>query len=223
MKTVIIVAGGRGKRMGHNIPKQFLRLDGTPVLLLTMFRFYEYDSEIKIILALPPDEIETWETIISNTVCVPSHTIVEGGNERFFSVKNSLSHVGKGETVAIHDGVRPFVSVETISRCFDKAEQSGAAIPVIAVTESIRYFENEDKSHSVNRENYRTVQTPQVFKSDILIPAYTQPWSKDFTDDASVVEKFGYPVSSVEGNIENIKLTTPWDMEIAKILLKKKY
>jgi 2-C-methyl-D-erythritol 4-phosphate cytidylyltransferase len=223
MRTVIIVAGGRGKRMGYSIPKQFLRLDGTPVLLLTMLRFYEYDSKIKIILTLPADEIETWETIRSQTVCVPLHTIVEGGTERFFSVKNSLSHVGNDEIVAIHDGVRPFVSIETISRCFDRAEQSGAAIPVIAITESIRYFENENKNHSVNRENYRTVQTPQVFKSDILISAYAQPYSKDFTDDASVVEKFGYPVSTVEGNIENIKLTTPWDMEIAQILLKKKY
>jgi 2-C-methyl-D-erythritol 4-phosphate cytidylyltransferase len=114
--------------------------------------------------------------------------------------------------------VRPFVSTETISRCFDKAEQCGAAIPVIALTESIRFFENEEKSISLDREKYRTVQTPQVFKSEILMEAYKQPYSKDFTDDASVVEKSGYNVFSVEGNTENIKLTTPLDMEIAKIL-----
>jgi 2-C-methyl-D-erythritol 4-phosphate cytidylyltransferase len=219
MKTVIIVAGGRGKRMGHNIPKQFLTLNDVPVLLLTMLRFYNYDNTIKIILALPEDEIRTWKTIKSQTVNVPPHIIVEGGRERFFSVKNSLVHVGKDEIVAIHDGVRPFVSIETISRCFEKAEQNGAAIPVIPLTESIRYFENEDKSLAVNREKYKTVQTPQVFKSDVLIPAYAQPYSEDFTDDASVVEKFGYPVSSVEGNIENIKLTTPLDMKIAEILI----
>jgi 2-C-methyl-D-erythritol 4-phosphate cytidylyltransferase len=220
MKTVIIVAGGRGTRMKQDIPKQFLKLYDTPVLLATMSRFYDYDNKIKIILALPGHELNTWETIKSQTANIPSHIIVEGGKERFFSVKNSLAHVGKGEIVAIHDGVRPFVSIETISRCFDKAEQSGAAIPVVAITESIRYFENEDNSHSVSREKYRIVQTPQVFNSDVLIAAYAQPYSKNFTDDASVVEKFGHTVSSVEGNIENIKLTTPLDMEIAKILIK---
>ncbi|MDR2026950.1 MAG: 2-C-methyl-D-erythritol 4-phosphate cytidylyltransferase [Prevotellaceae bacterium] len=220
MKTVIIVAGGRGKRMGQDIPKQFLKLNGIPVLVLTMLRFYDYDSKIKMILALPAEEIKTWETLRSRTAGIPPHIIVEGGRERFFSVKNSLAHVGKDEIVAVHDGVRPFVSMETVRRCFDKAEQSGAAIPVIAVTESLRYFENENRSHSVSREKYRTVQTPQVFNSDILIPAYAQPYSKDFTDDASVVEKFGYPVTPVEGNIENIKLTTPFDMEIAKIIIK---
>ncbi|MDR1592855.1 MAG: 2-C-methyl-D-erythritol 4-phosphate cytidylyltransferase [Prevotellaceae bacterium] len=220
-KTVIIVAGGRGKRMGNRIPKQFLRLCDTPVLLLTMLRFYDYDNNIKIILTLPKDEITTWETIKSQLHNVPSHTIVEGGDERFFSVKNSLAYVEKGGIVAVHDGVRPFVSTETISRCFDRAQQCGAAIPVIAMTESIRYFEDEDKSVSVNRAKYKIVQTPQVFNSDILIHAYAQPYSQDFTDDASVVEKFGYPISPVEGNIENIKLTTPLDMEIAKIIGKR--
>jgi 2-C-methyl-D-erythritol 4-phosphate cytidylyltransferase len=219
VKTVIIVAGGRGKRMGNSIPKQFMELHGTPVILLSMRRFYDYDSNIKIILALPADEIGTWETIKSRMSRVPPHITVEGGGERFFSVKNALACVEKGETVAIHDGVRPFVSLETISRCFDRAEQCGAAIPVIALSESIRFFENEEKSVSVSRDKYRTVQTPQVFDSEILLRAYEQPYSKDFTDDASVVEKSGYPVSSVEGNVENIKLTTPLDMEIAKILI----
>ncbi|MDR1583114.1 MAG: 2-C-methyl-D-erythritol 4-phosphate cytidylyltransferase [Prevotellaceae bacterium] len=219
MKTVIIVAGGRGKRMGNDIPKQFLRLGGTPVLLLTMLRFHDYDNNIKIILALPKNEIKTWETIKSQIINVPPHIVVEGGQERFFSVKNSLAYVEKGETVAIHDGVRPFVSMETISRCFDKVEQCGAVIPVIAMTESIRYFENKDKSIAVSREKYRIVQTPQVFHSDILLSAYEQSYSENFTDDASVVETSGYTVSSVEGNSENIKITTPLDMEIAKILI----
>jgi 2-C-methyl-D-erythritol 4-phosphate cytidylyltransferase len=218
VKTVIIVAGGHGKRMGHNTPKQFLKLGGIPILVLTMLRFYDYDNKIKIILALPEDEIKTWETIKSQTINIPPHIIVTGGNERFFSVKNSLAHVQKGEIVAIHDGVRPFVSMETISRCFEKAEQNGTAIPVIAMTESIRYFENEDKSVAVNREKYKIVQTPQVFISDILMPAYEQVYVKDFTDDASVVEKFGYPVSPVEGNRENIKITTPLDMKMAEFL-----
>jgi 2-C-methyl-D-erythritol 4-phosphate cytidylyltransferase len=221
MKTVIIVAGGRGKRMGNDIPKQFLKLHDMPVILLTMLRFYNYDNTIKIILALPKNEIRTWEDIKSQIINVPPHIIVEGGEERFFSVKNALAHVQTGELVAIHDGVRPFVSEKTISRCFDKAKQSGAAIPVIALTESIRYFENEtdDKSISAVREKYKIVQTPQVFHSDILTAAYTQVYSKDFTDDASVVEKYGFPVATVDGNSENIKLTTPFDMEIAKILI----
>jgi 2-C-methyl-D-erythritol 4-phosphate cytidylyltransferase len=219
VKTVIIVAGGRGKRMGNNIPKQFMELHGIPVILLTMLRFYDYDNSIKMILALPADGIKTWDAIKSRIDNVPAHIVVEGGEERFFSVKNALAYVNEGETVAIHDGVRPFVSVETIARCFDRAEQSGAAIPVIPLTESIRFFENEEKSISVIRERYRTVQTPQVFNSKILIQAYAQSYSKDFTDDASVVEKSGFVVSSVEGNIENIKLTTPLDMKIAKILI----
>jgi 2-C-methyl-D-erythritol 4-phosphate cytidylyltransferase len=222
MKTVIIVAGGRGKRMGRDVPKQFLKLNNTSVLSLTMSRFYDYDHTIKIIVALPEDEIKTWEIIQSHTLNIPPHIVVAGGRERFFSVKNSLAHVAKGELVAIHDGVRPLVSIETIDRCFAKAEQSGAAIPVIPVTESIRYFENGDKSHSVDRAKYKIVQTPQVFHSDILIAAYAQPYSKDFTDDASVVEKSGYPVSSVEGNSENIKLTTPFDMTIAEILINSR-
>jgi 2-C-methyl-D-erythritol 4-phosphate cytidylyltransferase len=220
MKTVVIVAGGRGTRMGQDMPKQFLKLNDTPVIVLTMLRFFDYDNHIKIILALPEDEIKTWETIKSQTtVNIPPHTVVEGGKERFFSVKNSLAHVEKGEIVAVHDGVRPFVSRETIDRCFKKAKQSGAAIPVIPLTESIRYFENEDKNIAMNREKYKIVQTPQVFKSEILMAAYEQPYSRDFTDDASVVEKFGYPVSTVDGNSENIKLTTPLDMAIAKILI----
>jgi 2-C-methyl-D-erythritol 4-phosphate cytidylyltransferase len=218
MKTVIIVAGGRGRRMGSDTPKQFLELHGTPVILLTMQRFYNYDNSIKIILTLPADEIKTWEAICSRMSSIPAHIVAAGGRERFFSVKNALAYVTKGETVAIHDGVRPFVSIATIHRCFDKAQQCGAAIPVIALTESIRFFENEDKSISVNRDKYRTVQTPQVFDSEILIRAYTQPYSSDFTDDASVVEKSGVIVSTVAGNTENIKLTTPLDMEIAKIL-----
>jgi 2-C-methyl-D-erythritol 4-phosphate cytidylyltransferase len=221
MKTVIIVAGGRGKRMGNDMPKQFLKLNDMPIIVLTMLRFYNYDNNIKIILALPANEIKTWEDIKSQIMNVPPHIIVEGGEERFFSVKNALARVEPGEIVAIHDGVRPFVSAETISRCFDKAKHCGAAIPVVALTESIRYFEDEsgDKSISAVREKYKIVQTPQVFHSEILMAAYTQTYSKDFTDDASVVEKYGFPVASVDGNRENIKLTTPLDMEIAKILI----
>jgi 2-C-methyl-D-erythritol 4-phosphate cytidylyltransferase len=189
-----------------------------------MLRFYNYDNNIKIILALPKDEITTWNEMKAQIMNVPPHIIVEGGEERFFSVKNALIHVETNEIVAIHDGVRPFVAEETISRCFDKAKHCGAAIPVIALTESKRYFENEseDKSISADRAKYKIVQTPQVFHADILIAAYTQDYSKDFTDDAAVVEKYGYPIASVDGNSENIKLTTPLDMEIAKILILNK-
>ncbi|MDR3245739.1 MAG: 2-C-methyl-D-erythritol 4-phosphate cytidylyltransferase, partial [Prevotellaceae bacterium] len=130
--TVVIVAGGRGKRMGNDMPKQFLKLNDMPVIVLTMLRFYNYDNNIKIILALPANEIKTWEDIKSQIMNVPPHIIVEGGEERFFSVKNALARVEPGEIVAIHDGVRPFVSAETISRCFDKAKHCGAAIPVVA-------------------------------------------------------------------------------------------
>lgn len=219
MKTVIIVAGGRGRRMNGDIPKQFLPVNGIPVLMKTISCFYRYSKKINIILVLPKDEAETWKNLcISYKFDIP-HKIAEGGAERFFSVKNALALVGDNEIVAIHDGVRPFVSNETIERCFNEAENSGAAIPVMPLTESIRYF-SDNESKAVPRDEYKIVQTPQVFKSKILLAAYAQEYSPHFTDDASVVEKWGHKIIAVEGNRENIKITTPFDMLIAEVLSK---
>ncbi|MDR0558951.1 MAG: 2-C-methyl-D-erythritol 4-phosphate cytidylyltransferase [Prevotellaceae bacterium] len=220
--TVIIVAGGRGRRMGRDIPKQFLILDGIPVIMHTLQRFYQYDNCMKIILVLPANEIFTWKNLcVEHKFTIP-HQTVEGGEERFHSVKNALKLTGENEIVAIHDGVRPLVSGKTIARCFEMAEKTGAAVPVVEITESLRYFESPDRSVSVNRKNYMTVQTPQVFKSEILVAAYAQAYSENFTDDASVVEKSGHLITTVEGNRENIKITNPVDMEIAKILIEQR-
>ncbi|MDR2423747.1 MAG: 2-C-methyl-D-erythritol 4-phosphate cytidylyltransferase [Prevotellaceae bacterium] len=220
--TVIIVAGGRGKRMGNDIPKQFLLLNGMPVLMRTVERFYCFDSGIKIIIALPADQIPTWENLCRQHRFDIAHHIVEGGHERFHSVKNALTLVDANELVAVHDGVRPLVSTETISRCFEKARQTGAAIPVLDMTESLRYFETPNSHRAVDRNRYKAVQTPQIFRSDILVSAYTQPYNPQFTDDASVVEQYGHPIATVEGNRENIKITTAFDMNIIRMLTDDK-
>ena len=217
--TVIIVAGGRGRRMGDDIPKQFLPLDERPILMHTVDRFYRFDRSIKIIIVLPADQMPTWENLCRQHQFDIAHQLVEGGQERFHSVKNALKLVGDDEIVAIHDGVRPLVSTETISRCFEKARQTGAAIPVVDLTESLRYFESPDSHVAVDRNRYKTVQTPQVFSAEILVAAYTQPYNAQFTDDASVVERYGHPIATVEGNKENIKITTPFDLEISKQLI----
>jgi len=219
MNTVIIVAGGRGKRMQKTTPKQFLILGGMPVLMRTINCFYNYDNSIRIILVLPKDEISTWEKLCVNYKFETAHTIVEGGEERFYSVQNALKLVGNNQLVAIHDGVRPFVSNTTIQNCFSQAEINGSAIPVVSLAESLRYCENEINK-SVNRLNYKRVQTPQVFKSEIILAAYTQPFSNEFTDDASVVEKMGYHIHTISGNEENIKITTPLDMLVGEALVK---
>ena len=210
--TVIIVAGGRGKRMGDDIPKQFLPVDGRPILMHTVERFYCFDNGIKIIVALPTDQMPTWENLCRQHLFDIAHQMVAGGEERFHSVQNALKLVGNDEIVAVHDGVRPLVSTATISRCFEKARQTGAAIPVIDLTESLRFFESPDKHVAVDRNKYKTVQTPQVFRAEILTAAYTQPYNPQFTDDASVVERYGHPIATVEGNRENIKITTPSDI-----------
>ena len=217
--TVIIVAGGRGRRMGDDIPKQFLPLDERPILMHTVDRFYRFDRSIKIIIVLPADQMPIWENLCRQHQFDIAHQLVEGGQERFHSVKNALKLVGDDEIVAIHDGVRPLVSTETISRCFEKARQTGAAIPVVDLTESLRYFESPDSHVAVDRNRYKTVQTPQVFSAEILVAAYTQPYNAQFTDDASVVERYGHPIATVEGNKENIKITTPFDLEISKQLI----
>jgi 2-C-methyl-D-erythritol 4-phosphate cytidylyltransferase len=208
--------------MGAAQPKQFLELQGQPILMWTIRRFYQYDNAMQAVVTLPHDGIAVWRQLCRQCRFDLPHLVVEGGAERFFSVKNALDSIRQTDgLIAVHDGVRPLVSVETIKRCFDKAAQTGAAIPVMPLTESLRYFadSNADNSQSVNRANYKTVQTPQVFAADLLRAAYARPWSAAFTDDASVVEKYGHQVYTVEGNIENIKITTPLDLQIAEQIL----
>jgi 2-C-methyl-D-erythritol 4-phosphate cytidylyltransferase len=217
---VIIVAGGTGQRFGSSIPKQFLLMKGKPILMRTIEVFTAFDSSINVIITLPPDFIEFWQSLCRQYNFEISHKIVEGGHTRFHSVKNGLSKVQKGGIVAVHDAVRPLVSKDVIDRCFETARIKGNAIPVVSVIDSLR-VQTENGSKMVERDKYLQVQTPQVFDSTMLLEAYNTDYSPEFTDDASVVEKMNKEVFLVEGNRENIKITSQSDLIIAEALLQK--
>jgi 2-C-methyl-D-erythritol 4-phosphate cytidylyltransferase len=217
--NVIIVAGGQGKRMQSETPKQFLTISNKPILLHTIEKFYHFSNETNIIVVLPKPFIEFWKSICKKYDCKIKHTIVEGGDARFFSVKNGLDHVSKNGIVAVHDGVRPLVSALTIKNVIEKTIESGNAIPVVKINESIRRLEF-DNSYPVNRKDYMLVQTPQCFRTELLKKAYEQDFSETFTDDASVVEALGEKINLVDGNFENIKITRPVDLKFAKAYLK---
>lgn len=220
-KHIIIVAGGKGLRMGGDIPKQFLPIGGKPVLMRTIEAFHAYDSSIHIILVLPVSQQAYWKELCENYPFTLHHEIADGGETRFHSVKNGLSWVEGDGLVGVHDGVRPFVSRKVIEGCFAEAELKKAVIPVIDVVETVRHL-TEDGSETVPRNDYKLVQTPQVFDVALLKEAYNQAYSDAFTDDASVVEAMGKEVHLVQGNRENIKLTTPFDLKIAEVLILEK-
>jgi 2-C-methyl-D-erythritol 4-phosphate cytidylyltransferase len=216
-KQIIIVAGGKGLRMGGEVPKQFLPVNGKPVLMLTIETFHRFDPEMKIILVLPKEQQVYWNDLCTEYQFRIPYLLANGGDTRFHSVKNGLALANDDGLIGVHDGVRPFVSQEVIAHCFDAANINNAAIPVIDVVETIRKIKGE-QSETVDRNNYKLVQTPQVFTTSLLKKAYEQEYSSLFTDDASVVEAMGVKVALVEGNRENIKITTPFDMIIAKAL-----
>ncbi len=220
-KSVIIVAGGSGLRMGSELPKQFLLLENRPVLMWTISRFIRYDPAITVVVVLPGSQIDYWKELCTKHKFHTEHLVVKGGETRFHSVKIGLDALPESDLVAVHDGVRPLVSYETIENCFSQAARTGAAIPVLPLTETLRTGTMEN-SHTVDRNAYYTVQTPQIFRVSLLKEAYRQDWSTTFTDDASVVEKSGSPVVMVPGNRENIKITHPWDLWLASEYLKKK-
>lgn len=214
----LIVAGGKGLRMGGELPKQFLPIGGKPVLMRTIEAFYTYNPEIQIILVLPGSQQSYWAELCREHHFSLPHVIADGGDTRFHSVKNGLLFVKTQGLVGVHDGVRPFVSREVIARCYALAAEKRAVVPVIDVVETIRHLES-DNSVTVSRDEYKLVQTPQVFDADLLKRAYEQPYAPHFTDDASVVEALGVPVVLTAGNRENIKITTPFDLKIATALL----
>lgn len=216
-KHIIIVAGGKGLRMGGDIPKQFLPVCGKPVLMRTLEAFHSYDASIHIILVLPVSQQDYWIQLCLEYRFELSHDIADGGETRFHSVRNGLTLVKEEGLVGVHDGVRPFVSQKVIARCFEEAAVRKAVIPVIGVVETVRHLK-DNGSETVPRDQYKLVQTPQVFDVDLLRRAYQQPYAEMFTDDASVVEALGENVALVEGNRENIKLTTPFDMKLAELL-----
>ena len=217
-KYAIIVAGGKGLRMGGDIPKQFIPVKGKPVLMRTLEAFYAYDDSISLILVLPEAQQEYWKRLCTDYGFTLPHQIATGGETRFHSVKNGLSLAGNEGLVAVHDGVRPFVSQAVIASCFAAAAEKGAAIPVTEVVETLRCLKGNGESETVARGSYRLVQTPQVFSASLLKQAYEQAYVPSITDDASVVEAFGHPVCLVDGNRENIKLTTPFDLKVAEML-----
>lgn len=220
-KNVIIVAGGKGLRMGNDLPKQFIPICGKPVLMRTIEAFYKFDEYVNIVLVLPVSHQEYWKSLCEEYNFTIEHVIANGGETRFHSVKNGLTLVTDG-LVGVQDGVRPFGSEEMIKRCFDAAREYPAVIPVIDSTDSLREVVDEDKSRIVDRSKIRLVQTPQVFEVDILKKAYQTDFKETFTDDASVVEAMGVNVHLVKGEVTNIKITTPLDLKIGELIVRDK-
>ena len=219
----IIVAGGSGKRMNSNLPKQFITIAGKPILMHTIDAFLTYSDQIEIIIVLPDNQQDFWKKLCQQHSFTKSHQITSGGKSRFQSVKNGLSVIKDNDSlVAIHDGVRPLIKPSIIKDSFKSAESFGSGIVVTKLKESIR-----EKSNGItlarNRDNYYLVQTPQTFRTNELKKAYQVEDNPNFTDDASVVEFMGGKISLVEGDYENLKITTPEDIIIAEaIMLNKK-
>ena len=231
MDYVIIVAGGKGLRMGSDIPKQFLPISGKPVLMRTLERFRQYSPTLQIILVLPKAQQDYWQELCKEYDFKVEYLLADGGETRFHSVQHGLALIPDDAegVVGVHDGVRPFPSIEVIRNCYETARTAKAVIPVIPVVETVRHLErtensqfsilNSQFSKTVPRNEYRLVQTPQAFDIQLLKAANRQPYNEGFTDDASVVEAFGFDITLVEGNRENIKITTPFDLKIAEVLI----
>ena len=231
MDYIIIVAGGKGLRMGTDIPKQFLPIGGKPVLMRTLERFREYSADLQIILVLPKAQQDYWKKLCQKHNFTVEYQLTDGGETRFHSVQHGLALIPDDVegVVGVHDGVRPFPSVEVIRNCYETAREKKAVIPVIPIVETVRHLIGESnvqcstfnvqRSVTVPRNYYRLVQTPQCFDIQLLKAANRQPYNDGFTDDASVVEAFGQSITLVEGNRENIKITTPYDIVVAEAIL----
>ena len=220
MRTIaIIVAGGSGTRFGAELPKQFLELGGRPVLMRTISAFGGGFSDV--IVTLPEGQMTLWRELCERYGFAVPHRVVAGGETRWHSVKNALDSIGDisgVDIIAVHDGVRPLVTAEVISRTVEAARRDGAAIPVVMLNDSVRQVE-KGASHALDRSTLRAVQTPQVFDARVLMAAYGQPFESTFTDDASVVERAGHSVTLVEGDPQNLKITRPMDLALAEYLL----
>ena len=220
-QAVIFVAGGTGTRMGSPLPKQFLTLNNTPILIHTLRNFYSFNRNFEMVVVMHHDYISFWKDLCLQFEDVPEHTVVAGGEERFHSVKNGIEAVSADVLyIAIHDAVRPLVSHETLTRCFNTLNEHNAVVPAIPINDSIREVHGV-LNKSVDRSLYKRIQTPQCFESNILKEAYSKPFSPLFTDDASVVEANGHSVFLVEGNLENIKITSPIDLIVGESLTAK--
>lgn len=218
---IIIVAGGKGSRMKSDIPKQFIEINGEPIMIKTIKKFLFYFSEIKIIVVVHKDYFNLLETLIQNAkINSQNIEITRGGDTRFDSVKNGLKLIKDNEAiVGIHDAARPFVSVNTIKSCYETAAKKGNAIPCLSIHESLRQV-IENKNQIANRDAFKIIQTPQCFLVSKIKKAFNQAYQPVFTDDASVLETTGEKINLVEGNVENIKITSPFDLVIAKAILE---
>lgn len=218
MLTFIITAGGIGKRMGGSIPKQFLLLNDKPILMHTIERIHSFDNTAQLIVTLPVDYLKDWEEMCQKYDFHIEHEVVSGGEERFDSIKNALEKA-TGDWIAVHDGVRPFVSRSVLNQLLLEVKNHRAVIPVIPVKETLRIADGETNA-TVKRDHYRVVQTPQIFEAKLIKKAYEQKYATAFTDDASVVEAIGARIHLIPGNEENIKITNPLDLSVAAIILK---
>ena len=220
-RYVVIVAGGSGSRMKSNVPKQFIEIGGKPVLMHTIDTFMRFDSAIDIIVVLPAAQTEYWNKLCEQFGFDTRHEVVNGGDTRFHSVNNGLTLINEPGIVGVHDGVRPFVSQKTLHNTYTMAAKSGNAVPVIDAFESVRQTD-EKGNRAIDRTTIKLVQTPQVFQTEQLLKAYQTEFKSAFTDDASVAEAAGFSINLVEGNRENIKITTPFDLKIAESIFKNR-
>ena len=220
-RSVVIVAGGKGLRAGGKLPKQFQLIGDKPMLMRTIVAFYRFDNSMKIVVVLPDDFIHLWNRLILQYNFIIEHTVVQGGETRFHSVKNGLAEIDDDDIVGIHDAARPFVSKQVLERCYRESKdfQCGV-IPVIEEVNSIRVLSGYD-SKPFDRTQIRIVQTPQVFPAHLLKNAYNAPYQEDFTDDASVAELDGVQIKLTDGDQMNIKITTPLDLKLADSILKE--
>lgn len=220
-RYAVIVAGGSGSRMGTDTPKQFLPIGNAPILMHTIKRFFTSAEQVNIVLVLPEEQVERWHQLCQKYSFSIPHLIVFGGKTRFQSVRNGLNSIGDSDgLVAIHDGVRPFISKRIIEEAFHTAKEKGNAVASVQMKDSIRLLDKKG-SKAVNREDFRIIQTPQTFKLSQIRDAFHKAKSDQFTDDASVAENAGYNIQLIEGSYDNIKITTPEDLAMAEAILKR--
>ncbi|HSV89166.1 MAG TPA: 2-C-methyl-D-erythritol 4-phosphate cytidylyltransferase [Bacteroidales bacterium] len=218
-KFVLITAGGQGSRMHTNTPKQFLEIAGKPVLMHAIEAFINYDRHISLVIVLPHDKIKYWNDFCQKSLFNYPHKVVPGGLTRFHSVQNGLKHVPDDCLIAIHDGARPLVSAQAIERVFAYAEKHGNAVPCVGVKESLR-IDDHGHNQPLDRSKVRIIQTPQAFHANLIKEAYEKEYNVEFTDDATLLESNGTRIHLVEGNYENIKITTPEDLIVAEALIR---
>jgi 2-C-methyl-D-erythritol 4-phosphate cytidylyltransferase len=218
-RFAVIVAGGKGVRMNSPVLKQFIELKGKPILMRSIEAFAQFDPNIALFVVIPADQFKTWYNLCDSYQFTIPHHLVEGGNTRYESVSHALDLIRQEGVIAVHDGVRPLVSNDLLRRCFETAEKMGSAIPSRPIVESLRQQTSHGKTIGVDRNDYVTVQTPQVFHSIILKTAYRQAEPNNYSDDASLVDGFGIAINLVEGERRNIKITDPIDLKVAEWVL----